>query len=71
MITKNIGKELFAIFKKDVHMGNSYGFDELDSLKTYLKKANFPNDTDTLNEYTVVKAIHNVHFFKSEFIKML
>lgn len=51
-------------------MGNSYGFNQLDSLKTYLEKSNFPNDTDTLNEYTVVKAIQDVHFFKSEFIKM-
>lgn len=70
MIMKNKGKELFAILKKDVHMGNSYGFNQLDSLKTYLEKSNFPNDTDTLNEYTVVKAIQDVHFFKSEFIKM-
>lgn len=63
---KNKGKSLYAIFKKEIHKGNSYGIDEKDAIISHLKKAQFPITDKIIDEYVAVKAIENIHFFKSK-----
>jgi hypothetical protein len=69
MIIKNEGKKLFAIFKNEIHKGNSYGFDEINALESYLEQAKFPCDKETIEGYIVIAAIQDIHYFKSEFVK--
>jgi hypothetical protein len=70
MITKNIGKKLFAVYKNDIHKGNSYGIDKLDAIKTHLTMANFPISNKYVNEYNAIEAKENIHYFKSSSIIM-
>jgi hypothetical protein len=42
MTIKNEGKTLFAILKNEFHVGNAYGNDKNDAIKSHLKKAKFP-----------------------------
>jgi hypothetical protein len=65
---KNEGKILFAIFKNEIHKGNAYGFDEIDAIKTHLKMAGLPIDSETINEYKVFEAKEETHYHKSEFV---
>ena len=70
MIIKNSEKQLFAIFKNQTHKGNAYGFDKLDAVKTHLKMCDFPIHDEIINEYKVIEAKENIHFFKSASIIM-
>jgi len=67
---KNERKILFAIFKNNIHKGNAYGIDTKEAIISHLKKAQFPISNEIINEYLVVEAVENVHYFKSESIKM-
>lgn len=65
---KNEEKILFAIFKNEIHKGNAYGFDEIDAIKTHLKMAELPIDSETINEYNVFEAKEETHYHKSDFV---
>lgn len=70
MIEKNKGKKLYAIFKKEIHKGNAYGFDKIDAIKSHIKNVQLPISNEIINEYEAINAIEKVHFIKSEFVKI-
>jgi hypothetical protein len=73
-------KILFAIYKKSIHLGNSYGRTKDEAIKVYLKQSysiQIPNITieeilkiDSLNNFKAIKAISEVHYFKSKFLRI-
>lgn len=67
---KNEDKILYAIFKNNIHKGNAYGVDAKDAIISHLKKARFPISNEVINEYVVIEAVENVHYFKSESVMM-
>ena len=70
MKMKNKGKTLYAIFKNEIHKGNAYGIDIKEAIISHLKKAQFQISNEIINEYLVIEAVENVHYFKSESIIM-
>lgn len=70
MINKNEGKKLYAIFKNDIHKGNAYGIDKKDAIISHMKKAQFSISDEIVNEYSAIDAVENIHYSKSEYIKM-
>ncbi len=69
MTNKNKGKTLYAIFKNGIHLGNSYGYQEVDAIKMHLKLAKLPLNYDVMEVYFASKAIEELHFFKSPYVK--
>ncbi len=70
---------LYAIYKKSTHLGNSYGRTEIEAIKKYLRQSysiQIPNisieeilEVDNLNDFKAIKAISEVHYFKSRFLE--
>ena len=70
---------LFAIYKKSIHLGNSYGKTKKEAIKVYLKQSysiQIPNITikeiveeNYLNNFKAIEAIEKIHYFKSKFLK--
>jgi hypothetical protein len=68
MTKKNAKKKLFAIFKKEIHKGNSYGIDKREAIVSYLIKAQFPISDEIIDEYFATEALKQIHYFKSKYI---
>ena len=76
---KKNNKILFAIYHKNIHLGNSYGKTKIDAIKNYLLSSytiQFHDITieeilklHNLNDFTVIKAIPKIHYFESKFLK--
>ena len=76
---KKENKKLFAIYKNNIHLGNSYGETTIDAIKFYLLQSyliQIPNITieeilevTNLNNYKGIEAIENIHYFRSKYIK--
>ncbi len=72
-------KILFAIYKKSIHLGNCYGSSKKDALENYLLSSyqiQIRNITikeilkfENLNFFSVIKAINEIHYFKSKYLK--
>jgi len=72
-------KILFSIYKSDLHLGNSYGETKINAIKQHLLSSytiQFPNITieevlelHCLDDFTAIKAIPKIHYFKSKYLK--
>jgi len=70
---------LFAIYKKSIHLGNSYGKTKKEAIKVYLRQSysiQIPNITieeileeHSLNDFKAIETIERIHYFKSKFLK--
>jgi|GEM_PF-1767499 len=69
-------KTLFAIYKNDIHLGNSYGLNQVDAIEHYLLASYQIQFKDIqldeilkfqkLNQYKAIQAIANIHYTKSK-----
>jgi len=69
-------KMLFAIYKNDIHLGNSYGLNEEDAITGYLLasyRIQFKDITvdeiqkiQKLSQYKAILAIPSIHLYKTK-----
>ena len=72
-------KILFAIYKNNLHLGNSYGETEINAIKKHLLSSytiQFPDITieevlelHGVDDFTTIKAMPKIHYFESKYLK--
>jgi len=76
---KKDNKILFAIYNKNIHLGNTYGETKINAIKKYLLSSYTIQFSDitieevlelhSLDDFTAIKAIPKIHYFESKYLK--